>query len=94
MDPKIKVGVVREKSFDPTFVVRVDYDSEAVSFSGAMVSVVRKPPKVLFEHPPEILERLTKAEQQKIELEIMNRILEFIMGSAEHRLPGNRNPRG
>ena len=92
MEPKIKVSVVREKSFDPTFVVKVDYDSEVLRLSGITCTVTRTPPRVTFAHPPEILDQLAEVDQKKLELEIMNSILSFIMGSAERRHVTSRGP--
>lgn len=83
MQPKIKVEVVKDRSFDPHFHVKVHYEADGVQLAGVPVSVVRRAPKVTFDHPPEILEHLSEEARRKLELEIMNRILEHIMHHAE-----------
>jgi len=83
MEPKIKVDIVRERSFDPTFLVRIGYESETVRLIEIPVMVVRRAPRVTFDFPQEISGSLSAGERAKLELAIMNSILAFIMNNAE-----------
>ncbi len=83
MEPKIKVDVIREKSFDPTFFVKVSYDTDSIHLSSIPVWVERRAPRVTFDFPAVILETLNGNERAKLELAIMNRLLEFIMYNTE-----------
>lgn len=93
MQPKIKVEVVREKSFDPHFHVKIHYETEGVRLANVPISVIRRAPKVMFDHPPEILEHLSEEARRKLELEIMNHILEHIMHHAEQTNVAMRDTR-
>ncbi len=93
MQPKIKVEVIRDKSFDPHFHVVVHYESDTLKLTGIPVSVVRRPPKVTFEYPSGILEGLQEQVRRKLELEIMNRILEHIMHHADNKRVSTRDTR-
>lgn len=77
---RISVSIVREKSFDPDFTVRVSYKDENVSFKNAIVKVTRRPPRVTIDYPENIKSLLSKINVKKLELEIMNKIVEFLLG--------------
>mgnify|MGYP001810295950 FL=1 len=47
----------------------------------------------MFDHPPEILEHLSEEARRKLELEIMNHILEHIMHHAEQTNVAMRDTR-
>ena len=81
----VKVDVIREKSFDPTFSVNVSMETENTKIVNAFVSVVRRPPKVTFTYPDIILEKLGSDDFPKLELEIMNRVLQFIMTTSDKK---------
>lgn len=73
------VSVIKDKSFDPVFQVKVSYEDENVAFRNAIVEVQRRPPRVRFNYPDDILPLLTKIDVKKLELEIMNKIVEFLL---------------
>jgi len=75
----ISVNVIKEKSFDPVFKVRVSYQDQDVSFSNVVVEVLRQPPKVTINYPEEIKSVLPKINAKKLELEILNKIAEFLL---------------
>lgn len=86
MEIRIKAEVVREKSFDPHFQVRVSYDDGTVRFKNELVSVSRKPPKVNIEYSETIKKYADKIDIKQIELEIMKAIVEFLLSSSGKRL--------
>lgn len=81
----IEVDVVREKSFDPTFCMNVNLETDTCKISNVHITVVRRAPKVTFAYPDVILEKLNAEDFPKLELEIMNRILHFIMQSSDRK---------
>ncbi|HOK42126.1 MAG TPA: hypothetical protein PLD49_00460 [Thermoclostridium caenicola] len=78
----ISVNVIKEKSFDPVFKVRVSYQDQEVSFSDVVVEVLRQPPKVTINYPEEIRSVLPNINVKKLELEILNKIAEFLLLNA------------
>ncbi len=80
MQTKIKAEVIKNKSFDPYFWVRVSYDDGKNRFIDEMVSVERKPPRVTIEYPESINKMIDKINVKKIELEIMKVIVESLLG--------------
>lgn len=79
---RISVSVIKEKSFDPVFQVRVSYEDENVTFKNAVVAVHRRPPRVRIEYPEDVKPLLSKIDVRKLELEIMNKIVEFLLKSS------------
>ncbi|HOQ76176.1 MAG TPA: hypothetical protein PK369_06355 [Thermoclostridium sp.] len=75
----ISVSVVREKSLDPVFKVLVSYRDENVSFRNAEVEVLRKPPRVVIHYPEEVQRVLPQINSKKLELEILNKIAEYLL---------------
>ncbi|MGI6623168.1 MAG: hypothetical protein GX227_02630 [Clostridiaceae bacterium] len=86
MEIKLKAEVVREKSFDPHFWVKVSYDDGTVKFKNELVSVSRKPPKVNIEYSETIKKYADKIDIKQIELEIMKAIVESLLGNSGKRL--------
>jgi len=82
LEKKIDVSVIKEKSFDPYFVLKVSYQDDQVSFKNAIVNVVRKPPKVKIEYPDEIMPMLSQVDIKKLELEIMHKIVEYLLNAS------------
>lgn len=79
MDTTITAQVVKEKSYDPNFIVRVSYDDGNVRFSNEMFTVTRKPPKVNIEYPENVKQILGEIDSARIELEIMKAIVEYLV---------------
>lgn len=77
------VSVIREKSTDPDFMLNVSIYDGPVSVTNARVDVLRVPPKVNIFYPQEIQEILPQIDQKKLELEILNKIVEYIMQAAD-----------
>lgn len=86
---KISASVIKEKSFDPVFQVRFSYEDEGVNIKGAIAEVQRRPPRVKVEYPEDIRPLLPKVNVKKLELEIMNKIVEFLL-SAKVRKPSQK----
>ncbi|HHY64700.1 MAG TPA: hypothetical protein GX501_06605 [Clostridiaceae bacterium] len=86
MEANISAEVIKEKSYDPNFIVRVSYDDGKIKFKNEMVSVSRRPPRVNIEYPESIKHFLDKINIKKLELEIMKAILETLLGSSGKRL--------
>lgn len=82
MEPMIKAEVVREKSFDPHFMVKVSYDDGINKFTNEIVEVERKPPRVKFFYPDTINRIIDKIDLKKIEIEILKAIVESLLSSA------------
>lgn len=73
------ISVVKEKSTDPDFTLNVSLYDVSVSVTNTIVEVQRVPPKVNIRYPDEILDILPIIDQKKLELEILNKIVEYIM---------------
>lgn len=77
------VSVIKEKSTDPQFVLNISIYDGPVSVTNVIVEVLRVPPKVNIRYPGEILEILPLIDQKKLELEILNKIVEYIMQTTD-----------
>ena len=77
----ISVSVVKEKSYDPAFTVMVSYQDENISFKNVLVDVLRQPPRVTIQYPDEIQSVLPKINSKKLELEILNKIAEYLLNA-------------
>jgi len=86
LEAKIKAEVIKEKSYDPNFLVRVSYDDGKVKFRNEMVSVSRRPPKVNIEYPDSIEHLIEKIDVKKLELEVMKAIVEALLSNSRKRL--------
>ncbi len=86
METRVSVEVVKDKSFDPNFVVKVSYDDGKNRFRNEEVLVSRKPPKVKIEYPDHVKKLLDKIDISKIELEIMKGIVEVLLNNSGKRL--------
>ena len=73
------ISVIKEKSADPELVLSVSIYDGSVSVTNAVVEVQRIPPKVNIRYPNEILDILPNIDQKKLELEILNKIVDYIM---------------
>jgi hypothetical protein len=77
------VSVIKEKSADPNFTVKVSVYGDDFSIVNAQVDVVRLPPKVSIDYPEELQSRLELIDRKKLELEILNKVVEYIMQTAD-----------
>jgi|BioPla2DNA2_1021312.scaffolds.fasta_scaffold18989_2 hypothetical protein len=77
------VSVIKEKSADPNFKVKVSIFSNSFSVRNAEVDVLRVPPKVSIRYPQEIESNLTEIDRKKLDLEILNKVVEYIMQTTE-----------
>jgi hypothetical protein len=73
------IDLNREKSSDPVFYLSVSVYGNGIEATDAEVEVLRRPPKVSFIYPDELKDVLPPVEQKKLELEILNRIAEYII---------------
>lgn len=73
------ISMIQDKSSDPYFTMNVSIYSGPISVKNSEVEVIRLPPRVSFRYPREIQEILPRIDQKKLELEILNRIAEYIM---------------
>jgi hypothetical protein len=80
LQTKIKAEVIKDKSFDPYFWIKVSYDDGTNKFIDEMVSVERKPPRVTIEYSETINRMMDRIDIKKIELEIMKAIVEDLLG--------------
>ncbi len=79
MEVQLNVKVIKEKSFDPNFMVKVSYDDGETCFKDEVVSVSRKPPKVRFVYSETIEKVEDRIDIKKIELEILRVIVESLL---------------
>lgn len=86
MKIRIRAEVVRDKSFDPYFWVKVSYDDGTIKFKDELVSVSRKPPRVNIEYSETIKKYADKIDIKQIELEILKAIVESLLGGSGKRL--------
>lgn len=77
------VSVVKEKSTDPDFTLSVSIYDGPFSVTHAQVKVLRLPPRVRFIYPEELQQILPFIDQKKLELEILNKIVEYIMQTTD-----------
>lgn len=81
METSIKAEVVKDKSFDPHFLVRVSYDDGINKFKNETVSVLRKPPRIGIDYPESVQKILERIDEKQLELEIMKAIVENLLNS-------------
>lgn len=81
MKADIKAEVIKDKSYDPHFIIRVSYDDGINRFKNEMVSVERKPPRVKFDYPDGIKKIIDKIDVKVIEIEILKAIVESLLNS-------------
>ena len=79
MEAQISASIIKEKSFDPNFQVKVSYDDGKTRFKNEIVFVSRKPPKVSIDYPESVLKVRDKIDIKKIELEIMRAIVDTLL---------------
>ncbi|NLG87727.1 MAG: hypothetical protein GX494_00685 [Clostridiaceae bacterium] len=77
------VSVIKEKSADPNFKVRVSIYGSSFCVKNAEVDVLRLPPRVRINYPSEIETKLSETDRKKLDLEILNKVVEHIMQTAE-----------
>lgn len=77
------VSVIKEKSADPNFKVKVSIYSGSFSVQNAEADVLRLPPKVSIRYPQEIESKLSETDRKKLDLEILNKVVEYLMQTAE-----------
>jgi len=73
------VNIIKEKSYDPDFKINVSLYKDGICMKNFQVDLLRQPPKISFRYHDEIKETLSKMDQQKLELEILNKVAEYIM---------------
>jgi len=81
----ISVSVIKEKSTDPEFMLSVSIFDGSVSVTNATVKVLRVPPKVNIQYPDAMRNILPQIDQKKLELEILNKIVEYIMQTTDKK---------
>jgi len=79
LDLQISVKVLKEKSFDPNFLVKVSYDDGNIRLKDELVSVSRRPPKVKCTYPESIEQVKDSIDIKKLELEILRAIVESLL---------------
>jgi len=77
------VSVIKEKSADPNFKVKVSIYSNSLYVKNAEIDVLRLPPKVSIRYPQEIEANLDGTDRKKLDLEILNKVVEYIMQTNE-----------
>ncbi|MGI6085181.1 MAG: hypothetical protein ACOYIF_07005 [Acetivibrionales bacterium] len=82
MGTNIKAEVIREKSFDPHFLVKVSYDDGVNRFKNEIVYVERKPPRVKIDYSESIKKVIDKIDIKKVEIEILKAIVESLLSSS------------
>lgn len=81
METRIKAEVIKEKSFDPHFFVRISYDDGINRFVNEIVSVERIPPKVTIAYTENINKIVDEIDVKKIEFEILKAIVDSLLSS-------------
>ena len=77
------VDLIKEKSVDPFVQLNVSVYGQNIKVTNAKVEVLRRPPKVSFTYPDELKNVLLPTEQKKLELEILNKIVEHIIETSD-----------
>ncbi|NLY18262.1 MAG: hypothetical protein GX045_04795 [Clostridiaceae bacterium] len=75
------IGIIKEKSIDPDFKVSVSLYRDSILIKNSQVNLLRQPPRISFQYPEEIQKLLSREEQQKLELEILNKVAEYIIAA-------------
>lgn len=76
------IDVIKE-SLDPVFKLNVSVYGNNLKIKNARVEVLRRPPKVRITYPDELKNVLSATEQKKLELEMLNKIVEHIIKTSE-----------
>lgn len=77
------INLIRSKSMDPVFNLNVSVYDHNIKVKDAIVEVIRRPPKVIFNYPDELKNVLAPVDQKKLELEILNKIVEYMMETSD-----------
>lgn len=73
------INIIKEESVDPDFKVNVSLYEDNLCVKNARVVVLRKLPKISFYYSEEIKEEVYKIDQKELELEILNKLAEYLM---------------
>jgi len=77
------IELVRERSLDPVFRLKVSVYRPDVKVENADVEVIRRPPKVSFIYPDEMKNILSPVEMKKLELEMLNKVAEYLIENTD-----------
>lgn len=77
------VSVNKDKSADPRFILMVSIYGASFKVVNAEVELLRVPPRVSIHYPDEIQRVLSHINQKKLELEMLNKVVEHIMQNSE-----------
>lgn len=77
------IELIKEKSSDPFFYMNVSVYGQDIKVTNATVEVIRRPPKVSFFYPDELENVLPPVEQKKLELEMLNKVVEYLIETSE-----------
>jgi len=79
------IELISERIRDPFFQLNVSIYDHNINVKNARVEVIRRPPKVSFIYPDELKNVLAPVDQKKLELEMLNKIVEYIIESSDVR---------
>lgn len=79
MEVQVSVKVIKEKSFDPNFLVKVSYDDGSIRFKDELISVTRRPPKVKVSYPENMEKVKDSIDTKRLELEILRAIVDHLL---------------
>ena len=72
-----KGTIVRDKSYDPYYTVEFSYITDEIMIDKGYAEVMRKAPRPSITYDPETQKKLQLFDRTKIELEILNLVMNF-----------------
>ncbi|ANX00340.1 hypothetical protein CSTERLE_01395 [Thermoclostridium stercorarium subsp. leptospartum DSM 9219] len=77
------IEVIKEKCMDSVFWLNVSVYGHNIKVKDAKVEVIRRAPKVTFNYPDELKDVLAPTDQKKLELEMLNKIVEYMIETSK-----------
>jgi len=83
--------ILKETSYDPYFKIKFSYENDMISINEGYAEVIRQAPKPIITYGRNTSEKLKAMDKSKLELEIMNKVIEYMLSNGALRsLKNNR----
>lgn len=85
---KIVTKIVKEESYDPYFKVCFSYEDKGVVIERGCAEIIRKAPRIEIKYDVDTEARLGEVDRYKLELELINSVVNHIFSSRTGRYAG------
>lgn len=87
---EFKARIIRELSLDPYFEIIFTYKDENVSIYSGRARLHRSYPKPEITYDEATLKKVCNIDRRKLELELMNKVIEYIFANGVQRVRSGR----